>query len=68
MYVGLGGCGAAVVGGAGGGAMGAAVVLVPLVAALGALVYGWFCVRLSGVSLTTLTLAFAQITWAVCYQ
>ena len=34
----------------------------------GALVYGWFCVRLSGVSLTMLTLAFAQITWAVCYQ
>ncbi len=48
--------------------MEAALVLAPLVAALGALVYGWFCVRLSGVSLTMLTLAFAQITWAVCYQ
>ena len=40
----------------------------PLLAAAGALVYGWFCVRLSGVSLTMLTLAFAQITWAIAYQ
>ena len=40
----------------------------PLVAALGAWVYGWFCVRLSGVTLTMLTLAFAQITWAIVYQ
>ena len=40
----------------------------PLVAALGAWAYGWFCVRLSGVYLTMLTLAFAQITWAIVYQ
>ena len=33
-----------------------------------ALVFGWFCVRLSGVSLAMLTLAFAQITWAIAYQ
>lgn len=31
-------------------------------------VFGWFCVRLSGVSLAMLTLAFAQITWAVAFQ
>ena len=40
----------------------------PLVAALGALLYGWFCVRLSGVYLAMLTLAFAQITWAIAFQ
>ena len=45
-----------------------ALLLAPLVAALGAWVYGWFCVRLSGVYLTMLTLAFAQITWAIVYQ
>ena len=37
-------------------------------AALLAVVYGWFCVRLSGVSLAMLTLAFAQITWAIAFQ
>ena len=35
---------------------------------LGAFVYGWFAVRLSGVYLAMLTLAFAQITWAITYQ
>ena len=48
--------------------MEAALVLGPLVAAAGALLYGWFCVRLSGVYLTMLTLAFAQITWAIVFQ
>ena len=45
-----------------------ALIVAPLVAALGAVVYGWFCVRLSGVYLAMLTLAFAQITWAITYQ
>jgi branched-chain amino acid transport system permease protein len=45
-----------------------ALVLAPLVAGIGALVFGWFCVRLSGVYLAMLTLAFAQITWAVVFQ
>lgn len=48
--------------------MGAALLLGPLVAAAGALLYGWFCVRLSGVYLTMLTLAFAQISWAIVFQ
>lgn len=30
--------------------------------------YGWFSVHLSGVSLAMLTLALAQITWAVVFQ
>ena len=45
-----------------------ALIVAPLVAALGAFVYGWFAVRLSGVYLAMLTLAFAQITWAITYQ
>ena len=45
-----------------------ALLVAPVVAALGALVYGWFAVRLSGVYLAMLTLAFAQITWAITYQ
>ena len=39
-----------------------ALVLAPFVAGLFAVVYGWFCVRLSGVYLAMLTLAFAQIS------
>ena len=39
-----------------------------LVAAGGAVVFGWFCVRLSGVYLAMLTLAFAQIVWAITFQ
>ena len=45
-----------------------ALLIGTLFAALLALVYGWFCVRLSGVSLAMLTLAFAQITWAIAFQ
>jgi branched-chain amino acid transport system permease protein len=45
-----------------------ALLAAPVVAGLGAFLYGWFCVRLSGVYLAMLTLAFAQITWAICYQ
>jgi len=32
------------------------------------LLFGWFCVRLSGVYLAMLTLAFAQIAWSVVFQ
>ncbi len=35
---------------------------------IGALVFGWFSVRLSGVYLAMLTLAFAQIVWSVVFQ
>jgi branched-chain amino acid transport system permease protein len=67
-YFGLGAYGAALLVRAAGLPMEIALVLAPLVAALGAVVYGWFAVRLSGVYLAMLTLAFAQITWAVTYQ
>jgi branched-chain amino acid transport system permease protein len=45
-----------------------ALFLAPLVALAGALLVGWFCVRLSGVYLAMLTLAFAQIAWSVVHQ
>ena len=48
--------------------MEAALVAAPLVALAGALVFGWFCVRLSGVYLAMLTLAFAQIVWSIAFQ
>ena len=34
----------------------------------GALVVGWFCVRLTGVYFAMLTLAFAQIAWSLAFQ
>ena len=49
-------------------AMEAAVALAPAAALAGALVFGWFCVRLSGVYLAMLTLAFAQIVWSIAFQ
>jgi len=45
-----------------------ALVFAPMLAGVGALVYGWFCVRLSGVYLAMLTLAVAQISWAIVFQ
>ncbi|WP_298436921.1 ABC transporter permease [Ottowia sp.] len=67
-YFGLGAYGAGLVLTALGLPMEVALVLGPLVAAVGAAVFGWFAVRLSGVYLAMLTLAFAQIAWAVTYQ
>ncbi|HWM82160.1 MAG TPA: ABC transporter permease [Pseudolabrys sp.] len=48
--------------------MGAALVAAPVAAVIGALLFGWFAVRLSGVYLAMLTLAFAQIVWAAVFQ
>jgi len=48
--------------------MEAAILLGPLVSALFAMLLGWFAVRLSGVYLAMLTLAFSQIVWAVVFQ
>ncbi|CAB5683749.1 ABC transporter permease [Comamonas aquatica] len=67
-YFGLGAYGAALAVRALDLPMEAALLLGPLAAVAGALLYGWFCVRLSGVYLTMLTLAFAQITWAIVFQ
>lgn len=40
----------------------------PFAAGLAGAAFGWFCVRLSGVYLAMLTLAFAQIAWSVAFQ
>jgi len=39
-----------------------------VVAALFALVFGFFCVRLTAIYFAMLTLAFAQIVWAICFK
>jgi len=43
-------------------------VLATLAAGVAAAAFGWFVVRLSGVYLAMLTLAFAQIVWAGMFQ
>ncbi len=48
--------------------MGLALAAAPVAALLGALLFGWFAVRLEGVYLAMITLAFAQIIWALMYQ
>jgi branched-chain amino acid transport system permease protein len=67
-YFGLGAYGAALLVKSLGVSMWLALMAAPLVALLGALLFGWFAVRLSGVYLAMLTLAFAQIVWAVVFQ
>jgi len=48
--------------------MEAALIAGPLIAAALALVFGAFCIRLKGVYLAMLTLAFAQILWSIAFQ
>lgn len=67
-YFGLGAYGAALLLKYAGAPMEVALLSAPVVALLGAALFGWFSVRLSGVYLAMLTLAFAQITWAVVFQ
>lgn len=67
-YFGLGAYGAAFVIKYAGGSMELALLAAPLMAAAGALVFGWFCVRLSGVYMAMLTLAAAQIVWSTAFQ
>jgi branched-chain amino acid transport system permease protein len=67
-YFGLGAYAAALLFKTAGLPMELALVLAPFVAGLFAVVYGWFCVRLSGVYLAMLTLAFAQISWSIVFQ
>lgn len=67
-YFGLGAYGVALLVKFLGLSMGATMVLAPFLAVVGAIIFGWFCVRLSGVYLAMLTLAFAQISWSVIFQ
>lgn len=67
-YFGLGAYAAAIAVARLGLPMGPAMLLAPIAGGLGAALFGWFCVRLSGVYLAMLTLAFAQIVWSILYQ
>ncbi|HEV7265061.1 MAG TPA: ABC transporter permease [Falsiroseomonas sp.] len=49
-------------------AMEPALIAAPLAGGLFAALFGFFVVRLSGIYLAMLTLAFAQIAYAVCFQ
>jgi ABC-type branched-subunit amino acid transport system permease subunit len=49
-------------------AMPPALIAAPFAALAGAALFGWFAVRLSGVYLAMLTLAFAQIVWSIVFQ
>jgi branched-chain amino acid transport system permease protein len=67
-YFGLGAYGAALLLKLGGLPMPVAFVVAPLAAALAAVVFGYFCVRLSSIYFAMLTLAFAQIVYAIVHQ
>ncbi len=67
-YFGLGAYGAALLLKMAGLPMPVAFVVAPLVAALAAVVFGYFCVRLSSIYFAMLTLAFAQIVYAIVHQ
>ena len=67
-YFGLGAYGAALLLKTAGLPMPVAFVGAPLVAALAAAFFGYFCVRLTSIYFAMLTLAFAQIVYAVAHQ
>ncbi len=67
-YFGIGAYAAALAATLAGLPMIAGLALAPLAAGLAGAVFGWFCMRLSGVYLAMLTLAFAQICWSVAFQ
>ena len=67
-YFGLGAYAAGLLVTRAGVAMEPALIAAPIVAGLGAALFGFFVVRLSGIYLAMLTLAFAQIVYAVAFQ
>jgi branched-chain amino acid transport system permease protein len=67
-YFGLGAYGAALTVKLLAAPMSAALPAAMVAALAGALLFGWFAVRLSGVYLAMLTLAFAQIVWSILFQ
>jgi branched-chain amino acid transport system permease protein len=67
-YFGLGAYGAALLLKHGGLAMPAAFLLGPVLAGLAAVLFGYFCVRLRGIPFAMLTLACAQIAYAIVHQ
>ena len=67
-YFGLGAYGVAFAAKLAGLPMIAALLLGPVLGLLGAAVFGFFSVQLSGVYFAMLTLAFAQIVWSIAFQ
>ena len=45
-----------------------AFLLAGIAGALGAAIFGYFCVRLTSTYFSMLTMAFAQIVWAICFK
>src|SRR4029077_3421890 len=67
-YFGLGAYGVALLAKMAGLPMLVCLLLGPLLGCLGAAVFGFFAVQLSGVYFAMLTLAFAQIVWSIAFQ
>src|SRR5258707_280200 len=67
-YFGLGAYGIAFLAKMAGFPMIVCLLLGPLLGCLGAAVFGFFAVQLSGVYFAMLTLAFAQIVWSIAFQ
>jgi branched-chain amino acid transport system permease protein len=67
-YFGLGAYGVAFLAKLAGLPMIVCLLLGPLLGCLGAVVFGFFAVQLSGVYFAMLTLAFAQIVWSIAFQ
>jgi branched-chain amino acid transport system permease protein len=67
-YFGLGAYGVAFLAKLAGLPMIVCLLVGPLLGLLGAAVFGFFAVRLSGVYFAMLTLAFAQIVWSIAFQ
>ena len=67
-FFGLGAYGAALAVKTFGVSMPVALVIAPVVAGAGAIIIGWFAIRLSGVYMAMLTLAAAQILWSTAIQ
>src|SRR5712664_1134719 len=67
-YFGLGAYGVAFLAKLAGLPMIVSLLLGPVLGMLGAAVFGFFAVQLSGVYFAMLTLAFAQIVWSVAFQ
>jgi branched-chain amino acid transport system permease protein len=67
-YFGLGAYGVAFLAKMAGLPMLVCLLLGPLLGCLGAAIFGFFAVQLSGVYFAMLTLAFAQIVWSIAFQ
>jgi branched-chain amino acid transport system permease protein len=67
-YFGLGAYGVALLAKMAGLPMIACLLIGPMLGCLGAAVFGFFAVQLSGVYFAMLTLAFAQIVWSIAFQ